>query len=452
MIGKPQRAAALAWLAVMLVPAVAFAASDGDFTEYESKGYLWMHLGAFGFGFLTSLTPCVYPMVPIVLGVFGARDEDVSRRKAFALAAMYVLGMGLLFAGLGTGFALVGGKSGFGSLLANPAVVVPIVAIYVALALSMFGLFEMALPYGLQNKLNQVGGKGYSGAFMLGTVGGFTAAPCTGPFLVGMIGFVASQGNPVLGFSLLFTYALGIGVLFFVLAVFAVSLPKSGSWMEWVKSFGGVALLSAAFYFVQPLLPMKDISRTLAAHTQTFLWAAVVLAVMGFAIGAIHLSFHGSATTKLRKTAGIALAVVGISGVVVYFLTPDRYLPWVYDEQAAFAQAKAENKGVMIDFSADWCTPCKALEVTFSKDGVFETIIDNYVPLKFDVSAASDSDEAKQEKYSAENLPAVIFLDANGTEYGRINKEMSAVEFKGILDPATEKMRAGQKLSSADPP
>lgn len=449
MIAKPQRAALLAWLVVMLVPAIAFAAGDGSFAEYEKRGLVWMHLAAFGFGFLTSLTPCVYPMIPIVLGVFGARDENVSRRKAFVLATMYVLGMGLLFATLGTVFALIGKGSGFGELLANPWVVIPLVAIYVALALSMFGAFEMNLPSGLQNKLNQVGGRGYGGAFLLGTVGGFTAAPCTGPVLVGIIGVVAAKGDPVLGFSLMFTYAVGIGTLFFALALFALSLPKSGRWMEWVKSVGGVALLAAAFYFLQPLLPMKTITGALSASSNLFLVGSIAFVVLGLIIGAIHLSFHDRTTLKLRKLAGVTLMVAGLSGMVVNLLTPDRYLPWVYDEQTAFAQAKAENKGVMIDFAADWCTPCKALEVTFSEQGVYENIIGNYVPLKFDVTDATDEDEEKQEKYNAENLPAVIFLDAEGNEYARINKEVSAEEFRAIMEPAIKKMRAGTKLTSS---
>ena len=118
--------AIVAGVVVMALPLTAFAGADANFEEYQAKGWIWLFLGAFGAGFVTSLTPCVYPMIPIVVGVFGARDEDVGRGQAFALATFYVLGMGTLFASLGLGFALLGKKTGFGSLLANPAVVIPI--------------------------------------------------------------------------------------------------------------------------------------------------------------------------------------------------------------------------------------------------------------------------------------------------------------------------------------
>jgi len=436
-------------LAVVLIPRLALAADgDDDWSKYASEGLLWTYLAAFGFGVLTSLTPCVYPMIPIIVGIFGARDEKVSRRKAFALATVYVVGMGLLFSTLGLVFAMLGKKSGFGSLLANPWVVVPVVTLYVALAASMFGAFELNLPSGLQNRLNSVGGKGYAGAFGLGMVGGLTAAPCTGPFLAGMLAWVAADGNPLTGFTLLFTYALGIGVLFWVIAVFAVSMPKSGRWMEWVKSIGGIALLSAGAYFVRPLLPAEAWADAMHAASKTFLLISAAIAVVGIALGAVHLSFHAGAGTKLRKGAGILLAVVGISGVVTYLITPDRHLPWLYDEDAAFAQARQEGKGVMIDFAASYCTPCKELELTFADPEVFPILVDNYVPLRFDVSEGSDQDEERQERYNASNLPAVIFLDVDKHEYGRVKKFLKPGPFLDILKPATEKLR--QKVAVGD--
>lgn len=435
-------------LLILLVPAIAFGAGDGGFAEYESKGWGWMHLAAFGFGFLTSLTPCVYPMIPIVVGVFGARDESVTRRKAFVLATLYVLGMGLLFATLGLVFALIGKKSGFGELLANPYVVVPLVLVYVALAASMFGAFELRLPHSLQNRLNRVGGRGYGGAFGLGLVGGLTAAPCTGPFLAGMIAFVASSGNPVGGFTLLFTYALGIGVLFWVIAVFAVSMPKSGRWMEWVKSFGGIALLAAGGYFLRPLLPVDEIAEALDAASPMFLAGAAGLTLLGILLGAVHLSFHDRAAVKVRKGVAVAFSVVGLTAVVWSVLTPNRHLPWIHgDEQAAFAQARAEGKGVMIDFSADWCLPCKELELVFAKPGVYEAIVENYVPLRFDVSGNTDADDELREKYGVPNLPAVRFLDGNGKPYAGIDEVVSAKKFLQVLEPATEQIRAALAAS-----
>src|SRR6185503_5349224 len=200
-------------------------------------------------------------------------------------------------------------------ILAKPWVVIPIVLIYAALAASMFGAFELNLPPAMQARLAQVGGKGHGGAFGMGMVGGFTAAPCTGPFLAGMLGWVAMEGSVVRGSLMLFTFALGMGVLFWVIAATSVSLPKSGRWMEWVKSAGGIALTVVAIYFLRPIVPMLAQFEV----TSMLLAGACALAIVaGLALGAVHLSFHGGAAEKLRKTAGVLLTVGGAAGIMFW--------------------------------------------------------------------------------------------------------------------------------------
>jgi len=414
---------ALAVLALLLAPGLAWAAgSEGAAAfgaQLESRGMLLTYLACFGFGLMASLTPCVYPMIPIVVGVFGARDEAVTRRRAFALATAYVLGMGVVFSALGLTFAFIGEAGDQGEVLANPWIVWPIVAVYAVLAASMFGAFELQLPSGMQQRLARVGGKGYGGAFAMGMVGGFTAAPCTGPFLAGLLAWVAVNGSPVVGGTMLFTFALGMGVLFWVIAATSVSLPKSGRWMEWIKSLGGIALIVVGVYFLRPVLPGLlgvEIESNLVAL------ACIAAVVGGVALGAVHLSFGGRAREKLRKAAGVVLMAGGAAGVMFWVMTVDRKLPWRTDEAMAFSQARSEGKGVMIDFSATWCKPCGKLETdTFAEPRVYDKIIAGYVPLKFDVTEGNDLDEARKKKYDQSTMPEVLLVDADGRVLVRVH-------------------------------
>ena len=439
----------LAAVVVLLAwPDLAFAGSEADEfkRDYESRGFMLSLLFSFGLGVAASLTPCVYPMIPIVVGVFGARDEAVTRRKAFLLATAYVFGMGVIYTALGVTFAMLGKAGDQGTILANPWVVVPLVAVYLALAASMFGAFELNLPPALQQRLARVGGKGYGGAFGMGMVGGFTAAPCTGPFLAGMLGWVAMEGSVVRGSAMLFTFALGMGVLFWIIAATSVSLPKSGRWMEWVKSAGGIALIVVGIYFLRPILPALG---RLTSTGFAFVAVSLALVVAGLVLGAVHKSFHAGPGEKLRKGIGVALTVVGAAGAMNWMLTPDRTLPWRHDEAAAFAEARRDGKGVLVDFSAAYCKPCGKLETdTFAADGVYETILAEYVPLKFDVSQGTDADDQRQEKYDAETLPAVILLDAEGRELGRIREFVPAGDFLELMESARAR-RAGKTTTTA---
>src|SRR5213595_3282617 len=203
-------------------------------------------------GVLTSLTPCVYPLIPITVSIFGARQAEHRARSA-ALSAAYVAGIAAMFSALGL-FAALSGKA-FGTVLSSPAVVAVLAVLLVALAASMFGAYDIALPSALQQKLAGVRGTGFAGAFGMGLVAGIIAAPCTGPVLAGVLAFVATRRSAVLGFWMLFSYAIGMGLLFFVLGTTSLRLPRSGAWMETVKSVLGVALIAAAVSMLLPWLP-----------------------------------------------------------------------------------------------------------------------------------------------------------------------------------------------------
>jgi thiol:disulfide interchange protein DsbD len=309
----------------------------------------------------------------------------------------------------------------------------------------MFGAFDLQLPSSLQAKLTGVGGKGFGGAFAMGLVGGLIAAPCTGPFLAGLLASVSTTGNAVMGGALLFTYAIGMGVLFWVLAAFAMGLPKSGAWMEGVKSAGGIGLMFAAIYYLKPFIPGI---RTIASPDWWFLLVAIGVGGLGLLLGAIHLSFHGPWSERIRKGVAVALVLAGALGIWMWKMTPKQRLPWVHDETAAFEKARAEGKGVMVDFSATWCNPCEELELTFGDDEVYQAITAKFVPLKFDVTDSSDINFDRRSRYKADTLPSVVFMSPDGKVLGRVNKMVEPEDMLPVIGKATKQLAGGPTASS----
>jgi thioredoxin:protein disulfide reductase len=400
-----------------------------------AHGWFWAFASVFIGGFLTSLTPCVYPLIPITVSLFGGRGEDVPRSRAMLLASSYVGGIGVMYAGLGVFSALAG--RAFGTFMANAWIMVPIATLFVIMAASMFGAFELNLPPSLQQRLTSVGGKGFSGAFAMGLVGGIIAAPCTGPVLASVLAYVATTRSVAIGGSLLFTYALGMGVLFFAIAAFAIALPKSGAWMETVKSVFGVVMLVAALYFLRNVVP--PLMRYGQPSTKFFALNAG-LAVAGIALGAVHLSFHGDLMTKLRKGFGVALLVAGVFGAIAAVLAPrvviagGLKLDWIKGEKAGVAAARAAHRPAVIDFFAEWCIPCRELDKkTFADDKVAHEL-QRFTLVKMDCS--QDDDPVVKEttaRYHADTLPTVIILDSDGKVAQKVDHFVSPDEFLPLL-------------------
>jgi len=360
-------------------------------------------------GVLTSLTPCVYPLIPITVGIFGARQAE-QRGRSVALSATYVGGIAAMYSVLGL-FAALSGKA-FGTVLSSPAVVALLAVFLLALAASMFGAFEIALPYALQQKLSGVRGSGFAGAFGMGLVAGIIAAPCTGPVLAGVLAYVATQRNAVLGFWMLFTYALGMGLLFFVLGATSLRLPRSGAWMETVKSIFGVALVAAAVALVLPLLPRPE---SLPWSARPVAVVAGVLAFAGVLAGALSLSFHGSGREKAMKASALVLLLAGVGLRFGWVGAPrsDRpfQIPWLHDEKMAVQQSRDTGKPLLIDFFAEWCAACKELDVhTWTDPVVAKEVADRFVPLKVDATEETPENEHLQQKYGVPGLPTVLMM------------------------------------------
>jgi thioredoxin:protein disulfide reductase len=396
-----------------------------------ARGPLYAVLTAFLGGLLVCLTPCVYPMVAITVSVFGARSET-SRARAMGLSTAFVLGIAAMFTPLG----LVAGLTGslFGSALSNPWVTTFIALVFLGMAASMFGAFEFMLPSGLTNRLAQVSGAGYGGAFLIGLVSGLIAAPCTGPVLTGILLWIGKTRSAALGSMVLFAFSIGLGIPFWLVGTFAVKLPRAGRWMLWTKSFFGIVLSVVALYF------LKNVVRPLAslAHVGDAqpLWPALLVAG-GLVAGAIHLSFDAGRVAGARKSFGILAATFGAFLLVSWKEAPQSQLHWEGSEIAGAQRARAEAKPLLLDFTAEWCGACKELaRETFADPRVMREA-SRFVAVKVDATSDDDpSVDQVKDKYHVLGLPTVIVLGADGQERARITEFVPPAQFLTALRAA----------------
>jgi thioredoxin:protein disulfide reductase len=386
------------------------------FTEALSKGPVYAALAALAGGFVVSLTPCVYPMVAVTVSVFGAREAK-SRWEGAALSGAFVLGIMAMFVPLGVVAGLTG--SIFGSVLQSRWVVISMAALFLLLAASLFGAFELALPSALTNRLATLGGIGYKGAFLLGLACGLIASPCTGPVLTGILTWIAKTKSAPLGALAMGAFALGLGAPFFAVGAFAVQLPKSGRWMVHVKSILGVALVVVSFYFLSTVFPaLSDFAKP---GMKLFVGAGVAV-VLGVLLGAIHREFsEPGAGVKVGKGLGLALVCAGAFAAVLGIIKPSAALAWQKgDVHALRAQAVRENRPLVVDFTAAWCGACKELDkVTFAAPAVGAEM-GRFLAVKVD--ATNDDDpavEATLQRFKVVGLPTVLVFDSRGVEAAR---------------------------------
>ncbi len=393
-----------------------------EVSTFESNGLLLSLLIVFLGGLALNLTPCVYPLIPITIGYFGGQTEGRTS-KLFTLGLFYVLGLALTYSTVGVITALSGAM--FGALLQQPLVIIFISMIFVALALSMFGVYEFKLPDSWAAKAG--GAKsGIVGAFFMGLTMGIVAAPCIGPFVLSLVTVVAAKGDPVYGFFMFFTLALGLGLPYLFLALFSgklKALPRAGMWMEAVKHIFGFIMIGMALYFAGPLLPKA---------VNTYL-----LPVYGLLVAIYLVFFDKSASNNKGFTKFKNIFSVLIIAVSIYALWPTKNtsIAWQSFEQNAFETAKASNEKIIIDFMADWCIPCKELDAqTFSDQNVIEASAD-FKSFKADMTqTGSEATEKLREKFNVVGVPTVLIFDSNGNEQKRITGFVNAEEFLKILN------------------
>ena len=350
-------------------------------------------------GLALNLTPCVYPLIPITVGFFAAQREG-SRGHTWLLAVTYVLGMSVTYSALGVAAALSGRL--FGAALQSPWVVGLIVLVMLALAASMFGLWELRVPAWATRVSG--GRTGVAGSLVMGLVVGLVAAPCIGPFVLGLLTYVGQRQDAWLGFVLFFTLSLGLGLPYLLLGGFTTALdrlPNSGAWMTGVRQLFGVLLVALAGYFARPLL----------GHPAGDLVFAGLLLAGGLYLLVVARPGHDQPwVDRFMRLASACVLVAGIIFLPSKGSTGAPALAWRPYDDAAVSKSIASGGAVVLDFYATWCIPCKELdERTFTDPDVAGRLarFDRY---KVDLTASDPQTDALRQRFGVAGVPTIVFF------------------------------------------
>ncbi len=425
-------------------------------------GSFWPVIATFfGLGLLLALTPCVFPMIPILSGIIAGQNTKVTKTSGFLLSLAYVLGMAITYAVAGVAAALSGTL--ISNALQNPWALGIGALIFVGLALSMFGFYELQLPSALQSKFseraNKMKGGNFFGVFAMGALSAVILGPCVAPPLAAALAFIAQTGNTVLGGVALFVLALGMGVPLLLVGLSAGALlPRAGGWMNAVKYFFGVMMLAIAIYLISPVIP---------DWVGMLLWALLLIACAIYLHALDPLPTHASGWSRLWKGLGVVLLIGGLA-ILLGMLAGSRNLLQpldvfkggaggaggvaiaaeqkglafekvkdVADLDARLAAAKTDGRAVMLDFYADWCVSCKEMERFTFSDPKVQARLQNVVLLKADVTANNEADKALLKRFKLFGPPGLIFWNSAGaqSDYKVIGFE-KAEKFLSSIDSA----------------
>jgi thiol:disulfide interchange protein DsbD len=410
-------------------PSLSIFASDFEIARLFEGSLIFVIAAFFGFGLLLTFTPCVLPMIPILSGIIAGEGNSIDKRRATALSVTYVLGMALAYAIAGVAAAYSG--SLLAAALQNAWVLGAFALLFVFLALSMFGLYELQLPGFLHQRLNSAhqrlrGGRIASVAAM-GVLSAVIVSPCVAAPLAGALLYISQTRDVALGGAALFAMALGMGVPLVAVGVTeGALLPKAGAWMVGVRKFFGVLLLAVAIWVISPVIPLM---------AQMLAWGALLVGSAVFLRAIDPVPADASGWWRLWKALGIVALIAGVALLVGAFLgggeplrplagltsksqPAAQPLPWMRVASLGELETKLRSPGkpVMLDFYADWCVSCKEMEAFTFSDPKVRAELDRMLLLQVDVTANSDDDRALLKRFSLFGPPGIIFFDAEGRE------------------------------------
>ncbi|KXJ46956.1 MAG: cytochrome C biogenesis protein [Cycloclasticus sp. Phe_18] len=387
-----------------------------------------------GFGVLLSFTPCVFPMIPILSGIIIGHGKDLTTRKAFYLSFSYVFASALTYAGFGILAGLFG--SNLQATFQNPWILSFFSGLFVLLALSMFGLYQIQLPTTIQSKLSQLSQHQKHGSLwgsaIMGVLSTLIVGPCVAAPLAGVLIYIGQTGDAILGGFALFSLGIGMGIPLLIIGVSAGKLlPKAGHWMEPIKYFFGVMLLAVAIWLVERILPASII---------LVLWSGLLIVSAIYLKAVERLPENANGWHKLSKGIGAILLIYGIILMVgaasggsnplkplANFSTNQKHT--VQQHPLSFKKIKnsadlnsalqlaAQNKQfAMLDFYADWCVSCKEMEAFTFTDSSVQGALKNVMLLQADVTQNDNEDRLLLNKFSLIGPPAILFFDTNSAE------------------------------------
>jgi len=413
--------------------------ADSDTARLLKTGNIWLIIaGFFVAGLFLSFTPCNYPMIPILSSIIvgsQSRQAKPSKLHAFGLSVAYVLGMALTYTAAGIAAALSGDL--ISQSLQNSWVLGATAVLFVALALSMFGFYELKLPTSFESQMlnasNKLKGGEFFGVFIMGAISALIVSPCISAPLSGALIVIGQTHNVFLGGVGLFALAIGMGVPLLLIGASAGGLlPKTGNWMNAVRNFFGVLMLGMAIWLISPVI---------AVSAQLALWAALLIVTAVYLNALDNLAAHANNLAKFFKGIAVIMLIVGValligalsgaksafqplSGIgsaVISSASQQSVSALNFTRISSLAEleqklAATNGQPIMLDFYADWCVACKELEQLTFSDLKVQSLLKSTTLLQVDVTANSAADKALLKRFALYGPPGIVFFNANGQE------------------------------------